>query len=224
MINIIKKNKFIFVSCFFLLLLTSCSDEVLDEIRRVINADFGSYTKSDPLIIIAMPFKPEDRFDGESRIGKMAWDGAVSGLIGIELFSDGKIIYRGIASDYSDYLEVLRRDSFWNDLGSGSQSVRHTLKRTATNYRANSVVYGLYEGDDSSLNLTVFFYAKVDDIILRERTAIEVEFMELKRLVDASENNITLTPSQKALRNMIREKTRVATVSLVRKYTEGRGR
>lgn len=228
MINVINKNKFIIVLFFSLLLLTSCSKEVMDEINRIVNANFGNYTKSNPLIIIAMPFKPAERFDAESRIGELAWNGAVNGLKDIVFFTDGEIVYKGIASNSKRYLDILRSDTFWKDLGTENQedenqkAIKLTLNETAIKHEANAIIYGLYEGDDSSLNLTVYLYTKNDDLILKENTSIEVEFMELKRLVDALKGNANLTPDQKALRKLIHEKTKVATVSLVRKYTEGR--
>jgi hypothetical protein len=201
--------------------MTGCSKEVLDEIIGMINANFGGYTKENPLIVGVMPFKPAEKFDSESNIGKIAWEGSVEGIEDSEFFSDGRLKYKKI-TDINDYLETLRTDDFWDDMSRGNENIKNILNDAANRYGVNGIIYGLYEGDDSSLKLTIYFYSKKDDIVLKEKTEATASFMALKQLAESLRQGQALSNDQIALQAMIHEKAKVATTHLLRKYTEGR--
>ena len=205
---------------FIVILIAGCSKAVMDDINAIIKSSFGEYTKENPLKIFAMPFKSGDKLAGESSIGKIAWEGAVDGVRDTAFFSDGRLEYKIIKD--KDYMDTLRKDPFWNDMAKGGDSVKHILSSTASRHKVNGIVYGLYDGDDSGLKLIVYFYSKNDDIILKEKTGTQANFMDLESLQKTIEEKGSLSVKQKELRKMIHEKSKVATTHLLRKYMEGR--
>jgi len=227
----LKLKKTLITLTFSLLLLSACSKEVMEEISRTVNSNFGGYTEQNPLVIYPMPFKPADKFDSSSEIGKLAFKGVVSGILDMAFFSDGKIKCTGwqqnnkscrYGNDDTSYYNVLRNDGFWQEVASQKSDIKQVLENAASRKNANAIVYGLYDGDDSHLRLSVYLYSKTDDIILKERTEINVPFMQLKNLVTALDNGRSLDSGQKALQQMVHEKAKLSTVRLIRKYTEGR--
>jgi len=203
----------------------------MEEITRAVNANFGGYTQNNPLVIYPMPFKPADIFDSSSEIAKLAFSGVVDGILDMAFFSDGKIKCTGwqqndkscrYGSNDKAYYNALRNDGFWEEVGSQKREIKQVLATLASRKGANAIVYGLYDGDDNYLRLSVYLYSKTDDIILKERTRIDVPFMQLKSLVAALNGGRSLGSGQKALQQMIHEKAKLSTVRLIRKYTEGR--
>jgi len=216
---------FVFVLSIFLLLgLGGCSQQVIDEINQIINANFGGYTKSKPLRVYVSPFKPHSVWE-ESEIGKIAWQGAVDGTRDVAFFSDGRIVFVGPQTrgyygvDEKVYNSALETDGFWTTTGG---SVKKRLKRLANSRDANSILYGVYDGDDNNLKLSIYLYAKVDDVILREQQRIEAQYGVVKSLREGKQRKRTLTRAEKALQKMIHEKVKVSSAKLLRKYMEGR--
>ncbi|EDN71216.1 membrane or secreted protein [Beggiatoa sp. PS] len=221
----LNRQYLVFILSIFLLLgLGGCSQQVIDEINRIINANFGGYTKSDPLRVYVSPFKPHSEWE-ESEIGKIAWQGAVDGTRDVAFFSDGKVVFVGPRTrgyhgvDEEAYNSALERDDFWTTKGG---SVKKRLKRLASSRNANSIIYGIYDGDDSKLQLSVYLYAKVDDIILKEYQEIQAQFGAVKSLREGKQSGRTLTKAEKELQKMIHEKVKFSTAKLLRKYMEGR--
>jgi hypothetical protein len=207
-----------------LLGLGGCSQQVIDEINRIINANFGGYTKSDPLRVYVSPFKPHIEWE-ESEIGKIAWQGAVDGTKDVAFFSNDKIVFVGPKTrgyygvDEEVYNSALEADDFWTTKGG---SIKKRLGRLASKRRANSIIYGIYDGDDNGLKLSVYLYAKVDDVILKERQEIQARFRVVKSLIEGKQRKRKLTKAEKALQKMIHEKVKVSSAKLLRKYMEGR--
>ena len=221
----LNRQWLVFVLSIFLLLgLGGCSQQMMDEINRMISAKFGGYTKSDPLRVYVSPFKPHDKWS-ESEIGKIAWQGAVDGVKDIAFFYDNKIVFVGpktsgyFGVDEKAYTNALETDNFWTSRGG---SVRKKVRKLAERRNANSVIYGIYDGDDSGLKLTVHLYAKTDDVILKERQEIKARFRVVKSLIEGKQRKRTLTTAEEALQKKIHEKVKVSTARLLTKYMEGR--
>lgn len=204
---------------FLFVIMAGCSKDVMDDIDAMIKSEFGGYTKEEPLTVYVLPFRPNSKFDVDSRIGKIAWDGAVDGVKDSAFFSDGKI--KPKIFNNTEYVDQLR-NSFWDDMSEGDKKVRSILRSTAQEHEVNSIVYGLYDGDDSELKLIISLYSDKDDIVLKEKTEMAANFMDLKSLRDAIKDRSDLTVKQKELRKMIHEKSKVATTHLLRKYMEGK--
>lgn len=214
------------LSIYFILFLFfgGCSQQVIDEINRVINANFGGYTKSEPLKIYVSPFKPHDKW-GESEIGKIAWQGTVDSVKDLAFFSNEKVVFVGPETrgyygvDEEVYYQALETDNFENAKGN---SFKKQLKHLANKRHANSIIYGIYDGDDSHLKLTVYFYANADDILFKERIEVHVRFMVVSGLIKAKQRGRKLTKAEEELQKMIHEKVKFYTAKLLRKYLEGR--
>jgi len=197
---------------------------IIDEIKWIINANFGGYTKSDPLRVYVSPFKPHYEWE-ESEIGKIAWQGAAGGTKDVAFFSDGRIVFVGPQTrgyygvDEEVYNSALETDGFWTTTGG---SVRKRLKRLASRRNANSIIYGIYDGDDNSLKLSIYLYAKVDDVILKERMEAQTQFMVVSGLIKGKQSGRKLTKAEEELQKMIHEKVKFSTAKLLRKYMEGR--
>jgi len=222
---LLNRQYLVFVLSIFLLLgLGGCSQQVIDEINKIINANFGGYTKSDPLRVYVSPFKPHSEWE-ESEIGKIAWQGAVDGTRDVAFFSDDKIVFVGPKTrgyygiDEEVYNNALDTDNFWTTKGG---SIKKRLRDLASSRNANSIIYGIYDGDDNKLQLTVYLYAKVDDVILKERQEIQARFKVVKSLIEGKQRKRTLSKAEKELQKMIHEKVKFSTAKLLRKYMEGR--
>lgn len=214
------QKTFLFLIMFVVLLVVGCSKDVMDEIDVMIKSSFGNYTKDNPLRIMVMPFKPALDFDSESVIGIIAWNGAIRGVEDAAYFSDGKIVYEGRVEP-DEYLNVLRTDDFWDDMSSGNKDIKAILKIAATDYGVNGIIYGLYTGSEAKLKLTVYFYSKRDEIVLKQRTYTESSISVLRAFVKAIQDDKKLTTAQTNMVLMIKEKMQVVTVKLLRKYLEG---
>lgn len=207
--------------------LAGCSREMMNEIERTMNANFGGYTKSKPLKVYVSPFKPHDEW-GESEIGKIAWGGAVDGVKDMAIFSDKKMIFVGpkpkstayYSANDQTYYNALKNDGFWD--AKGDPQIKKRLKVLAQKRSANAIIYGIYDGDDTVLKITVFLYSKVDEIILKERQEIRAEFKVIKSLVGHQKSKTKLTTEENALQKMIHEKIKITTARLIRKYMEGK--
>lgn len=225
----LNRQCLVFILSIFLLSgLGGCSRQVIDEINRIISANFGGYTKSYPLRVYVSPFKPHDEW-GESEIGKIAWQGAVDGTRDVAFFSSGKMVFVGPKTrgyygvDEKVYYRALAEDNFWGiQEDVQKNSIKKRLKDLASKRYANSIIFGIYDGDDSSLKLTVFLYSKIDDIMLKERQEIQVRFMVVSSLIKSKQSGRKLTMAEKELQKMIHEKVKVSTAKLLRKYLEGR--
>ena len=221
----LNRQSFVFVLSIFLLLgLGGCSQQMIDEIDKILSTNFGGYTKSDPLKIYVSPFKPHDEWS-ESEIGKIAWQGSVDAVKDLAFFSDKKIVFIGPKTrgyygvDEEVYYNALETDDFWTKKGG---SVKKKLKKLAEKRNANSIIFGIYDGDDNGLKLTVHLYAKTDDVLLKERQEIKTKYRVVNSLIKGKQSNRTLTIAEKELQKMIHEKVKVSTAKLLRKYMEGR--
>lgn len=213
------KNKLL-ISIALVFILIGCSKAVMNDIDQMIKSNFGNYTKRNPLTVFVMPFKPATKFDSESVIGIIAWNGAVDGVKDSAFFSEGRLVYKGLV-DPKEYLEVLRTDDFWNDMSSGNREVKDILKIAADDYGVNSIIYGLYQGSEAELRLTVYFYSRRDEIILKQKTYAKSSLAELRSFIRKIQNDEELSSSHKALLRMIQEKMQIVTTKLLRKYMEG---
>lgn len=215
-------NKFYLLVIAFsitLLVAAGCSKAVMDEIDQMIKANFGSYTSENPLTIFVMPFMPARKLDPESVIGLIAWKGAVEGVKNSAYFSEGKVVYKGLVNP-EEYIEVLRTDKFWDEMGKG-EGIKGTLRRATDDYGVNGMIYGLYQGAEAELKLTVYFFSRKDDVVLKQRTYAKSTVKELRELIRRVEADEGLLASQISLIEMIQEKIQVVTVKLIRKYVEG---
>jgi len=219
-----KNNLSIYLILLLSLFFGGCSQQVIDEINRAIDANFGGYTKSNPLRVYVSPFKPHDKW-GESEIGKIAWQGTVDGAKDIAFFSNEKVVFVGPKTrgyygiDEEVYYRALETDDFGN---ARKGSLKKQLRRLAGKRNANFIIYGIYDGDDSGLRLTVYFYSSIDDILLKERMEAKTQFMVVSGLIKGKQSGRKLTKAEEALQKMIHEKVKFSTTKLLRKYMEGR--
>ncbi len=193
--------------------------EVMTEIIRSTRANFGGYSTSDPLKVYVMPFMSSDRFT-DSEIGRIAWVGAMDGTKDIASFSDGrmKFVYNASRKAFENDLQ---RDSFWRDMRSGN-NIKSILKGTVNRKGSNALIYGLYDGDDSSLEITVYLYARRYDVVFKKRyRSIETTWNVVMGLSRNKKAGSSLTYKQKALQRKIHEKVKLGVVRLLRQYMEG---
>jgi len=219
-----KNNLSVYFILFLFLFFGGCSQQAIDEINEVIDADFGGYTKSNPLKIYVSPFKSFPKW-AESEIGKIAWQGAVDGVKDLAFFSDGKVVFVGSKTrgyhglDEEEYYHALEMDDFGNARGN---LLKNQLKHLANQRAANFIIYGIYDGDDSGLGLTIYFHSTVDDIFLKEPMEFQVQFMVVSNLIKGQQSGRRLTKAEEELQKMIHEKVKYSTTKMLRKYVERR--
>jgi len=227
-----KNNLSIYLVLFWPLFFDGNNQQLIDEINRINNANFGGYTKSNPLRVYVSPFKPHREWE-ESEIGKILWQEIVDGVKDIAFFSDKKVVFVGpkaksfvepknrsyYSIDEETYNNVLETDNFWTTKGG---SVKKRLKRLANSRAANFIIYGVYDSDDNSMKLTVYLYDKNDDVILKERLEIKARFKVAESFIEGKQSDRKLTKAEEAFQKMIHEKLKVSAARLLRKYMEGR--
>ncbi|KOR30627.1 hypothetical protein TI05_13650, partial [Achromatium sp. WMS3] len=194
--------------------------KIRTQIAKSIRANFGRYSASDPLKVYVMPFMSSDRFT-DSEIGRIAWVGAMDGIRDIASFSAGRMKLVYYNSSRKAFENDLQRDSFWRDMRSGS-NIKSILKGTVNRKGSNALIYGLYDGDDYGLEITVYFYFKYDYLILKTRDRIKTTWDVVMGLSRNKKAGGRLTYRQKALQRKIHAKMTLAIVSLLRKYMEAR--
>ena len=82
----------------FVFPLASCSDDFYEIIGRF-DAATDSWSSYNPLTIYGYPFKPQKINDPESELGIMMWAGMKEGVQAYAEQTNGKVQYKGIASD-----------------------------------------------------------------------------------------------------------------------------
>ena len=228
-----KNNLSIYLILFLSLFFGGCSQQLIEEINLIIGSDFKEYTKENPAKIYVSPFKPHDEW-GESRIGKFLWQETVNGVRDIAFFSDEKVVFIGpkaksfvgqkVRSYYSIdekmYNHVFETDNHWTAEEGGS--IKKRLKHLANRREANFIIYGIYDGDDNQLKLTIYLYAKAEDIILKKRMEIKARFKVVESFIEGKQSDRKLTGAEETLQKMMHEKLKISFAKLLMEYMDKR--
>lgn len=198
-----------------------CSENAINEFLRLADAKLDNWSQSNPLTIYAYPFKPDDEFDADSDIGKIAWDGAVIGIGLAEVATGSKVQVRAMNMDNVKYYRnMLSNDSMYNGMGRASDK-KGVLKSQCEKVGTEGLLYGLYDGDDIGMKLTMYLYVKRENIIVKDRAQARSDTQTLVGLRDNLKYGRPLTASQEQLQMSITEKSMTLSMALVNKYIYG---
>ncbi|KOR32294.1 hypothetical protein TI05_08140, partial [Achromatium sp. WMS3] len=166
-----------------------------------------------------MPFMSSDRFS-DAEIGKIAWDGAIDGIkFSLPLYywkRKIKFISLSTKADYKTFENDLQ-DRFWSDLRSGG-NIKYHLKKAADRKYSDILVFGMYDGDDSSLDFTVYLYSKCYNVKIKKRGRIKTSWRIIMGLSRNRRAKHNLIYEQKALKNKIHNIVKQTTRHLFQEF------
>lgn len=214
--SISMKMFYIFLCSFFL---TSCSQDLISEFFKLSEAKIDNWSKENPLTIYAYPFRPEEELDPESTLGEIAWKGMKDGILLSDIATKGKIQYKGFAS--TAYHKVLKQGTIYGEFEKASGNKREILSKACVEKNTESLMYGLYDGDDMGIRLSIYMYVKKDNIIIKERDSVNTSLKVAIALRDNIDNGTPLSTNEKELQNSIYAKSTTMSARAIRKYVTG---
>lgn len=215
----------ILFTTFILYFGTSCSD---DQISNFLNtlAVLDEWSPRRPMTVFVHPFKPEDSWDPESIVGKLAWGGVVVGVQALEEFSSGKIKYSGMAEDSHNYRRILSAGSIYRGMARPDADKKYVLRTECNRRKSESLMYGVYNKSGDRLRLSVYMYVKKDNLIVKERDTIfsterVADSLVVKAKAADDLDSMYLTESEKQLVIQLTSKGAQLSSDIVRKYLQG---
>lgn len=198
------------------LFLTSCGNDLYRQLLEISEAKLDNWSQEKPLTIYAYPFLPSESMDPESRVGIYAWKGMTDGIILADKFTKGKIQHKGFSE--KKYHEVLEKGTLKKDFEKASGNKREVLSKACEKNNVEALMYGLYDGDDMGIKLSMYMYVKQDNIIVKERDEFKTTVEIAVQLKDHIDENAILSSVERALQDKIYDKTLYMSTRAINKY------